>query len=192
MVRISLGPRCSTLDCIREARAQVSINDVLAPSQLPSMKARLRKRIALSGHLNDAERVQILRTLEAQADGDQLCHGDLHLENLLGALTGPTVIDWSNAAAGPPAADVARSLVILQFGETPSDTPVIVRHLAPTLRGLVVSRYLSTCRSMRPSYLNGLNEWKIIQAAARLGETTQDESLLIRAWLTSVRDGLAR
>ena len=174
------------------ARAQIAVNDVPAPSQLPSMKARLRDRITQSSHLNDAERAQVLRILEAQTDGDQLCHGDLHLENLLGAVARPYVIDWSNAAVGPPAADVARSLVILQFGEAPPDVPVIVRRLAPTLRGLVVSRYLSRYRSMRPSYLQGLHEWKIIQAAARLGETTQSESSLIRTWLTGVRNGLVR
>jgi len=174
------------------ARAHVAINDVLASSQLPSMKVRARDRIAQSGHLNDTERSHVLRLLEAQADGDQLCHGDLHLENLLGAVTRPSIIDWSNAAAGPPAADVARSLVILRFGETPSDAPAIVRRLAPALRGLVVSRYLRSYRSMRPGYLNGLNDWKIIQAAARLGETAQSESLGIRTWLASVMRDLVR
>ena len=137
------------------------------------MKTQLHDRIAHSSHLNDAKHGQILLILEAQADGAQLCHGDLHLENLLGAVARPSIIDWSNAAGGPPAADVARSLVILQFGEPPPDAPVVVRRLAPALRGLVVSRYISSYKSMRPGYLQGLHEWKIVQAAARLGETTQ-------------------
>jgi aminoglycoside phosphotransferase (APT) family kinase protein len=172
------------------ARAHVAVNDVPAPGQLPSMKARLRDLIAHSRHLNDAERARVLEILEAQADGDQLCHGDLHLENLLVGAGPPSIIDWSNAAAGPPAADVARTFVILCFGEPPADAPAIVRRLAPVVRRLVVSRYLSSYRSMRPSYLQELHEWKIIQAAARLGETTKSESSQIRTWLTSSRNGL--
>jgi aminoglycoside phosphotransferase (APT) family kinase protein len=167
------------------ASAQVLINDVPAPEQLPSVKARLRDRIARSDHLNDAERAHVLGLLEERADGDRLCHGDLHLENLLGRPSRPSVIDWSNAAAGPPAADVARSLAILRFGEPPADVPAVVRRLAPAFRQVVISRYLRSYRSMRPSYLRGLREWKVIQAAARLGETTQSETSRIRAWLTA-------
>jgi aminoglycoside phosphotransferase (APT) family kinase protein len=174
------------------ARAQVAVNDVPAPIQLPSMKVHLRDRITHSSHLNDAERGHVLRILEALVDGAQLCHGDLHLENLLGAVGRPSIIDWSNAAGGPPAADVARSLVILQFGEAPPAAPVFVRRLAPALRGLVVSRYISSYKSMRPGYLQGLHEWKIVQAAARLGETTQSESSLIRTWLMGAGNGLVR
>lgn len=165
------------------AHAQVSVNDVPAPGQLPSMKARLRDRLAESGQLHDAERAQVLEMLTARPDGDRLCHGDLHLENLLVAASLPSIIDWSNAAAGPPAADVARSLVIMQFGEVPPGASALVRGLAPTLRRLVVRRYVSTYRSMRPGHLQGLHEWTIIQAAARLGETTERESSIIRAWL---------
>jgi aminoglycoside phosphotransferase (APT) family kinase protein len=174
------------------ARAQVAVNDVPAPIQLPSIKLQLRDRITHSSHLNEAERGQVLRILEAQADGAQLCHGDLHLENLLGTVARPSIIDWSNAAGGPPAADVARSLVILQFGEAPPVAPVVVQRLAPALRGLVVSSYIRSYKSMRPGYLQGLDEWMIVQAAARLGETTQSESSLIRTWLARVRNGLVR
>ena len=165
------------------ARAQVAVNELRAPGGLPSVKVGLRDRVARSTHLDDAERAQVLRMLEARADGDRLCHGDLHLENLLGRSTRPAIIDWSNAGAGPPAADVARSLVILGFGEPPVDAPVLVRRLTPALRRLVIWRYLSGYRSLRPSSVQDLDEWKVIQAAARLGETTPRESSLIRTWL---------
>lgn len=42
-----------------------------------------------------------------------LLHGDLHPGNVLMAERGPVLIDWANATAGPRAADVAETWVLL-------------------------------------------------------------------------------
>lgn len=45
--------------------------------------------------------------------GDDLLHLDLHPDNVILSPRGPVVIDWTNAAAGPAAADVADTWLIV-------------------------------------------------------------------------------
>lgn len=56
---------------------------------------------------------------EAGLPGDRLLHRDLHPLNVLMTAAGPVVIDWTNAAAGSPAYDVADTWVIFAVGEVP-------------------------------------------------------------------------
>jgi aminoglycoside phosphotransferase (APT) family kinase protein len=55
----------------------------------------------------------------AGVPGDRLLHRDLHPLNVLMAAGGPVVIDWTNAAAGSPAYDVADTWVLFAVGEVP-------------------------------------------------------------------------
>jgi thiamine kinase len=48
--------------------------------------------------------------------GSQLCHGDYHPGNAISTDKGIAVIDWSNAHAGTPAADVARTELLIRYG----------------------------------------------------------------------------
>jgi hypothetical protein len=59
--------------------------------------------------------------LESLTDGDALTHGDLHLGNVMMTPQGMKVIDWSKAATGRPAADAARSEMLMRFGIGPTD-----------------------------------------------------------------------
>ncbi|SDJ48665.1 phosphotransferase [Streptomyces indicus] len=50
---------------------------------------------------------------------DRVLHLDLHPGNVILTGRGPVVIDWSNAAAGDPAADLAMTLVTVGGAEVP-------------------------------------------------------------------------
>jgi aminoglycoside phosphotransferase (APT) family kinase protein len=52
-------------------------------------------------------------------DGDALLHLDLHPENVLLTESGPVVIDWTNAARGPGAADVADAWLVMSAASLP-------------------------------------------------------------------------
>jgi hypothetical protein len=51
--------------------------------------------------------------------GEALLHLDLHPENVLLTATGPVVIDWTNAARGPAAADVADAWLVMSVAGVP-------------------------------------------------------------------------
>jgi len=84
-----------------------------ADPRLPALTARLRYRIARIDGIDAALRERLLSLLAALPDGDRICHGDFHPFNIVGAPGGAMVIDWLDAASGPPAADVARSYVLI-------------------------------------------------------------------------------
>ncbi|WP_433825795.1 phosphotransferase [Actinoplanes sp. CA-015351] len=58
-------------------------------------------------------RLHALPARTARHPGDRILHRDLHPENVLLTSRGPVVIDWNNAAEGPPEVDVALTAVIL-------------------------------------------------------------------------------
>lgn len=84
-----------------------------ADPRLPSLTARLRYRIARIEGIDEALRTRLFERLKALPDGDRICHGDFHPFNIVGAPDSAMVIDWLDAASGPPAADVARSYMLI-------------------------------------------------------------------------------
>ena len=77
---------------------------------------------------------------EAGLPGDRLLHRDLHPLNVLMAASGPVVIDWTNAAAGSPAYDVADTWLLFAVGEVPGGAGA---RLAATLgRRLFLRQFL--------------------------------------------------
>lgn len=56
---------------------------------------------------------------DAALSGSRLLHRDLHPLNVLITAAGPVVIDWSNAARGDPAYDVADTWVLFATAEVP-------------------------------------------------------------------------
>lgn len=72
--------------------------------------------------------------------GASLLHLDLHPDNVMLTDTGPVVIDWDNAVAGPAAADVASTWVITATSEV--DATGVERRLLEFGRSLFVGAFL--------------------------------------------------
>jgi aminoglycoside phosphotransferase (APT) family kinase protein len=90
----------------------------------------------------------------ATADDDRILHLDLHPGNVMLTRRGPVVIDWRNARAGDPAADVAMSLVTIRSAEVPG--------LAARLgRGLLVNSMRSGCATDPAGRVREVTEAKL-------------------------------
>jgi Ser/Thr protein kinase RdoA (MazF antagonist) len=76
------------------------------------------------------------------ARGEQLAHFDLHPDNVVLTPSGPVVIDWSNAARGDPADDIAQTWVILTTSAIPG--PRAFRALARGGRGVLLAAFLAS------------------------------------------------
>lgn len=59
---------------------------------------------------------RMLRLLERLPEGNSLCHNDFHPGNIIHNSKGMFVIDWSDATAGDPFADVARTIQMFDYG----------------------------------------------------------------------------
>jgi Ser/Thr protein kinase RdoA (MazF antagonist) len=80
---------------------------------------------------------------QARGTGDRILHLDLHPGNVMLTSRGPVVIDWSNAQAGQPGADVAMAYVIMATAETDL-IPLPLRPVVGVLRAVLFRSFLST------------------------------------------------
>jgi aminoglycoside phosphotransferase (APT) family kinase protein len=153
-----------------------AVHSVVAPPEIPPVAEKLRERLA-SPLVPDALRERAIARLEDLPGGDSLCHGDFHPANVLvHPEGGSVVIDWTAATRGDPAADVARSHLIIRFGALTPDATPAVRAIARIGRRLLWNGYLRSYSRARPTTDRGaVRRWLPVLATARLAEDIEEE-----------------
>ncbi len=140
---------------------------------LQSLKERLDRNVRAAPGLPEAARHASLMRLEGLPDGESICHGDFHPDNVLMSPQGPVIIDWSIATRGDPNADVARTSLMLRLGSVPSGTPARTR--INLLRRLFHYLYLTRYLRLRGVSRGQVEVWQLPVAAARLNERILEE-----------------
>jgi uncharacterized protein (TIGR02172 family) len=140
---------------------------------LPSQRQRLSQLIQKVDAVPTAVRQAALDQLDRLPEGNALCHGDFHPENVLMTRAGPIIIDWGSASSGHPLADVARSALLLQVGELPSSQ--MNRWMLASARALVRKAYVRRYLRLWPAGAEELAMWRLPIAIARLGEGIAEE-----------------
>ncbi len=145
-----------------------------AISSLPSQRRRLTHQIQSAAGLSGQAKARALEALAALPDGNALCHGDFHPDNLMLTADGPLVIDWVDATRGQPLADVARTSLLLQTAHLSLANGALAAEL---LAGLAqfhdgyLSRYLtSEPVALQQAKRAAIEAWRLPLAAARLAE----------------------
>jgi len=77
--------------------------------------------------------------------GGRVLHLDLHPGNVMLTAAGPVVIDWSNVAAGAPAADVAMAWLIIATSEVDAP-PLLLRPAISSIRAVLLRRFRALVR----------------------------------------------
>lgn len=159
----------------RFATIQAMINATVI-EDLPDLVGRLGEEIGRSGlpAVLASELTELLAELD---DGQrQVCHFDFHPDNVIVTPNRWVVIDWLTAASGPPAADLARTLLL--WGHiTKSPIPDFMR---------AARRHSRRQRSLDDAVCDA---WIRVTAAARLAEGFEGN---YAAWLRSVAAGAVR
>lgn len=150
------------------------IGSAEAPSELPSLRDVLRRRIERA-NVPEQARVRALGYLDGSPDGDRVCHGDFHPGNLIWSDDGPVVIDWANASRGDPVADHARTLLLLRIGPLPPGTPLALRLAAKVARSVLLLGYRRAYSSRLPADHSTLARWTLPVAVARVAEGIVEE-----------------
>jgi thiamine kinase len=157
-------------------------------SGLPEHRAYLRHMIARAEPVAGSEAVTDARQrLESLPDGDRLLHGDMHPGNVIQGAPGAVVIDWMTARAGPPEADVARTLHLLVGSAIPATIGGVQRWLIGSLRQAFARRYLRTYRRLRPLDNDVLRAWRLPILVARVGEEIVEELAALVAAIAAER-----
>lgn len=128
-----------------------------------------RQAILRAQYLSDAARQRALDVLETLPDGDRLCHGDFHPDNVLVRGEEAYVIDFMNLYRGDPLADIARTVLLLQYTPVPDgvDDPAAFQRL----KDMAAERYLAHMGVSRAE----AERWMIPVLAARMAELRDDQ-----------------
>jgi Ser/Thr protein kinase RdoA (MazF antagonist) len=154
---------------------QVQCNETRVAG-LPDLVPRLQRELEASV-ADVGQRTDLLTTLGQLDDGgDGVCHFDFHPSNVLVGPDRWVVIDWLTVAAGPSAADLARTLVL--WGQRSSGP--VGRFLRAVRREGQARRGLAD---------DALDAWVRVIAAARVTEGFEGEE---KAWLQRVAGGSER
>ena len=151
-----------------------ALHRIEAPAGLPDLHDELRHRLA-SPLVPDDVRTRALDRLAALPPGDRLLHGDFHPANLLRGRNGYVVIDWTNGMSGDPAADVARTILLMGGGKLADGTPVVIRVIAPVARRLLLASYLRAYGREGDLDRDLVDRWLPVWAAVRLSEDIEAE-----------------
>jgi aminoglycoside phosphotransferase (APT) family kinase protein len=156
---------------------------------LPDLVTRLKEKIAAAKELQAAERRHAVDLLASLPVASALCHGDLHPANILMSPKGMVLIDWFDAAAGHPLADLARSSLLMR-------PPVSVMSAHRYLAG---ATHLSLAR-LHDAYLTVVAKrglvpqpafpaWEAVLAVARMAEPVPTADLvgIWQAWRAGSR-----
>jgi aminoglycoside phosphotransferase (APT) family kinase protein len=149
------------------------------PAQRPRLATAIGDAPGLSVPLKEAAWTVLNRRPRAEA----LCHGDFHPANVILAPRGPIVLDWIDATAGHPLADVARTSLLLRLSPLPPETArrTAIRLLRQVFHAVYLRRYLAR----QPGTRREVTAWQVPVAAARLTERVPGEERALTQIVTA-------
>ena len=166
------------------AELQANIHGFEGVDGLPSQHKKLKDKIQSAQMLSPDLRETVLNMLEQLPEGNQLCHGDFHPDNILITKNGHVIIDWIDATSGNPLSDVARSSLLMSKGHLPDNTRMrwILNLFRQWLHRAYLRRYFQLCPGDRKEFVT----WRIVNAAGRLSEGIPEEQALLAFVKTSL------
>jgi thiamine kinase-like enzyme len=144
-------------------------------NEINSQKNTFKLAINKTDLLDDDQKIKIIKYMEKLPDGNTVCHGDLHPENILVSNNKMHVIDWSNSYSGNPNGDVARTYYTIKHGLAPSDEYMlkksfIHRFFFKAIKSLLAKTYIKHYLKLTGISLKEIKQWDLVIYAARLSD----------------------
>jgi thiamine kinase-like enzyme len=137
--------------------------------ELPVVKEKLKKDIKRAAELSDDEKTYLYQYIEKLPDGNCLCHFDFHPDNIMFQNGKAIIIDWMTAAKGDPLADVARTSLLLKYGEIQVKSKV-VQNFISIIKRKILKEYRKEYLRIANVKAEDIDIWELPIAAARLCE----------------------
>lgn len=164
------------------AELHAQMHGCVFEAEVPAQRRKLQHKIKSADALPDSLKAKLLGTLESLPEGDRVCHGDFHPDNVLMDGDNATVIDWIDSTRGNPLADVARTSIILLGAVSSSQ---IANPLLKFIVRLFHSTYLRYYFRLRPGGEVEYRRWLPVVAGARLNENIPE----LEGWLVKQAHG---
>lgn len=163
------------VDCARKmAQLHHSIHRC-STDKLPHQKNILEKAIRDSSELLKEKTEPVCNFLHTLADGQWICHGDFHPDNILVTGSKMVAIDWTNANVGNPLCDIARTCLMIRSPFIPPSTPKIMTIAIRVVKKLLHNTYLTEYCRLSKAKVSDIESWILPVAAARLREKIPGE-----------------
>lgn len=166
--QISSRPWNTVKEAKRMANLHFSIHQC-SVRNIPDQKESLKKNILATTVLTDDEKSKIFVYLDKLPTEEKLCHGDFHPDNIL-LDPNPWVIDWMTGTRGTPAADVARTAVILRIASLPPGMSPIMKRIIVFFRSRLSEAYIREYQRVSGLTNDEIEKWVLPVASARLVE----------------------
>lgn len=148
--------------------------------RLPRQKDRMAMFVRQSAAFLGDRVEPVLTELERLPEGESVCHGDFHPDNVLQAGGRLTVIDWIDANSGDPLCDAARTSMMFLSPFVSMPPLSIPSETGQRLNEAYLSEYCRLTGADRAA----IDRWRLPVAAARLREQIPGE----REWLLAYID----
>ena len=144
----------------------------------PAQRERLQRKIMEAKPLTEPLKQAALRALASLPEGECLCHGDFHPDNILMTANRPVVIDWIDVTSGHPLADFARTTILVLHGAPPPKNPLGA--LIQVGRAGFYREYHRRYFELSRAKPEDVQAWMPVVAAARLSEgiAVEEKTLL--------------
>lgn len=127
--------------------------------EFPIMKDKHKKHLLRNNLITEKDKENIMLKIEETIYENKLCHGDLHIANLIETSNGIKILDWLCASTGTPEADIYKTYLLYKI-----------------YIGNIGDAYLETyCKTINVDK-NKILSWALIIAGERLGEYTRDDN----------------
>lgn len=139
-------------------------------AQIPQYKTRLKSDIGRVKLLSEDEKEKIYKYMDSLPEGNVLCHGDFHPDNVIVAKEKSVVIDWMTGTKGDALADVARTSVIFKFSAIPEEKSFLEKGIINYIRNKFYEEYMKHYLSITGTNIAEIERWKLPIAAGRINE----------------------
>ncbi|KKO51815.1 phosphotransferase family protein [Paenibacillus sp. DMB20] len=137
-----------------------------------NLKDEITNRINMTSKIKESEKQPVHAILGALPEGNAICHYDFHPDNIILSSNGPIIIDWINVLIGHPAADVARSSMMIQSHALPPNAPRWLNERE--YREFFDEEYVREYFMLSGMDQSMLDDWMAPTLAARIDELNQE------------------
>ncbi len=151
---------------------------------LPSQTERYAVRINSSNKILGSREQKILNYIDSLPDGSNVCHGDLHFNNIIVSGKKLIPIDWTNAYRGNPLGDVARTCLMMSSPAKPPGVTDLMMTLSRYPKWLAYTTYINEYIKLSDARFENIDAWILPTAAAKLRDRIPGEE----KWLMDTID----
>lgn len=151
-----------------------------------TVKNKLEEDLRCVDALSDEKKESIRKYLKQLPEGNVLCHFDFHPGNIMISNNKAIFLDWMTACRGDACADVARTCLLLKYGEV-AHAPWVIRRLISIFQHHIYKIYIREYLTISQRSMEDINSWELPVAAARLREWIPDNEKKILLQLVNQR-----